>query len=93
MLRWKLNMRFIPDASQEVHFLFRLAITLKMPCLEADDFHSAEVKRMGDNLYRARLDRSNRPLFAIHCYQEKDLCPGIGAHQAACLRKIPFSQS
>lgn len=37
--------------------------------LEADDFRSAEVKKVGDNLYRARLDRSNRLLFAIHCYQ------------------------
>ncbi|MES9884504.1 MAG: UvrD-helicase domain-containing protein [Sedimenticola sp.] len=37
--------------------------------LEADDFRSAEVKKVGDNLYRARLDRSNRLLFAIHHYQ------------------------
>jgi hypothetical protein len=34
--------------------------------LEADDFRSAEVKKVGDNLYRARLDKSNRLLFAIH---------------------------
>jgi hypothetical protein len=37
--------------------------------LEADDFRSAEVKKVGDNLYRARLDRSNRLLFAIHHHQ------------------------
>ncbi len=37
--------------------------------LEADDFRSAEVKKVGDNLYRARLDRSNRLLFAIYHYQ------------------------
>ncbi len=37
--------------------------------LETDDFRSAEVKKVGDNLYRARLDRSNRLLFAIHRYQ------------------------
>jgi len=37
--------------------------------LEADDFRSAEVKKIGDNLYRARLDRSNRLLFGIHHYQ------------------------
>ncbi|HEB94644.1 MAG TPA: hypothetical protein ENI94_14555 [Gammaproteobacteria bacterium] len=37
--------------------------------LEADDFRSAEVKKVGDNLYRARLNRSNRLLFAIHRYQ------------------------
>jgi len=37
--------------------------------LEADDFRSAEVKKVGDNLYRARLDRSNRLLFEIRRYQ------------------------
>jgi hypothetical protein len=37
--------------------------------LEADDFRSAEVKKVGDNLYRARLDRTNRLLFAIYRYQ------------------------
>ena len=39
--------------------------------LEADDFRSAEVKKVGDNLYRARLDRSNRLLFSIYRYQEQ----------------------
>jgi hypothetical protein len=39
--------------------------------LEADDFRSAEVKKVGDNLYRARLDRRNRLLFAIYRYQEQ----------------------
>ena len=34
--------------------------------LAADDFRSAEVKKVGDNLYRARLDRSNRMLFALY---------------------------
>jgi hypothetical protein len=37
--------------------------------LEADDFRSAEVKKVGPNLYRARLDRSNRLLFSIYRYQ------------------------
>lgn len=37
--------------------------------LEADDFRSTEVKKVGDNLYRARLDRSNRLLFAIYHHQ------------------------
>jgi hypothetical protein len=37
--------------------------------LEADDFHSADVKKVGDNLYRARLDRRNRLLFSIHSFQ------------------------
>jgi hypothetical protein len=34
--------------------------------LERDDFRSAEVKKIGDNLYRAKLDKSNRLLFALH---------------------------
>ncbi len=34
--------------------------------LEAGDFRSAEVKKVGDNLYRARLDRSNRLLFSLY---------------------------
>ncbi len=37
--------------------------------LEADDFRSAEVKKVGDNLYRAKLDSSNRLLFSIYRYQ------------------------
>ena len=34
--------------------------------LEAGDFRSAEVKKVGPNLYRARLDRSDRLLFSLH---------------------------
>ena len=34
--------------------------------LAADDFRSADVKKVGDNLYRAKLDRSNRLLFALY---------------------------
>jgi len=37
--------------------------------LAADDFRSADVKKIGDNLYRARLDRSNRLLFALYRHQ------------------------
>jgi hypothetical protein len=37
--------------------------------LAADDFRSAEVKKVGDNLYRARLDRTNRLLFALYRHQ------------------------
>ncbi len=37
--------------------------------LGADDFRSADVKKIGDNLYRARLDRSNRLLFALYRHQ------------------------
>lgn len=39
--------------------------------LEAGDFRSAEIKKVGHNLYRARLDRSNRLLFSIHRYQDQ----------------------
>ena len=39
--------------------------------LEADDFRSADVKKVGSNLYRARLDRSNRILFSIYRYQDQ----------------------
>jgi len=34
--------------------------------LEAGDFRSADVKKIGPNLYRARLDRTNRLLFALY---------------------------
>jgi hypothetical protein len=37
--------------------------------LAADDFRSAEVKKVGENLYRARLDRNNRLLFALYRHQ------------------------
>src|SRR5919201_2269879 len=37
--------------------------------LEAGDFRSADVKKVGHNLYRARLDSSNRLLFALYHYQ------------------------
>jgi hypothetical protein len=39
--------------------------------LEAGDFRSADVKKLGPNLYRARLDSSNRLLFSISRYQEE----------------------
>src|SRR5712691_4476690 len=39
--------------------------------LEAGDFRSADVKKVGHNLYRARLDISNRLLFSLYRYQDK----------------------
>jgi hypothetical protein len=36
--------------------------------LENDDFRAAQVKKIGDNLYRARLDKSNRLLFSLYKY-------------------------
>ncbi len=37
--------------------------------LEADDFKSAEVKKVGDNLYRAKLNQRDRLLFSIYRHQ------------------------
>lgn len=37
--------------------------------LEADDFKSADVKKIGDNLYRARLNQSDRLLFSVYRHQ------------------------
>ena len=34
--------------------------------LEAGDFRSADVKKVGDNLYRARLDIHNRLVFSLY---------------------------
>ena len=31
--------------------------------LEVDDFKSADIKKVGDNLYRARLNKDYRQLF------------------------------
>jgi hypothetical protein len=39
--------------------------------LEAGDFRSADVKKVGPNLYRARLDSSNRLVFSLYRYQDK----------------------
>ena len=39
--------------------------------LEGGDFRSAQTKKVGDNLFRARLDRSNRLLFSFGRYQSQ----------------------
>ena len=39
--------------------------------IEADDFKSADVKKIGDNLYRARLNIKDRLLFSIYKYNGK----------------------
>ncbi len=39
--------------------------------LEKDDFRAAQVKKIGDNLYRARLDKSNRLLFSLYHYEHQ----------------------
>jgi len=55
----ELNPRKIPNFEKTKRFL------------EADDFRSAEVKKVGDNLYRARLDKSNRLLFSLYRHQDQ----------------------
>ena len=39
--------------------------------LQHDDFKSADVKKIDDNLYRAKLNRSDRVLFSIYQYAGK----------------------
>ena len=39
--------------------------------LEAGNFRAADVKKVGHNLYRARLDSSNRLLFSLYRYQDE----------------------
>jgi hypothetical protein len=39
--------------------------------LEAENFQAAEVKKVGDNLYRAKLDRSNRIIFSLYHYNHE----------------------
>ncbi|MGR8981439.1 MAG: ankyrin repeat domain-containing protein [Gammaproteobacteria bacterium] len=53
----ELNPKTIPGFAKMVNYL------------EADDFKSAEVKKVGDNLYRARLNQSDRLLFAVYRHQ------------------------
>lgn len=39
--------------------------------IENDDFRSADIKKVAHNLYRARLDRSNRLLLSIYRYKSE----------------------
>ena len=55
----ELNHRDIPGIAK-----FRKAI-------EADDFASADLRKVGANLYRARLNRSDRLLFSLHRHGEQ----------------------
>jgi hypothetical protein len=54
----QLNPKNIPNFSKMKEFL------------EAGDFRSADVKKVGHNLYRARLDTSNRLLFALYRFHD-----------------------
>lgn len=42
--------------------------------LEADDFSRADVRKVGDNLFRARLNRSDRLLFSLYRYEGETCC-------------------
>ncbi|MFZ2405809.1 MAG: hypothetical protein WAW41_11770, partial [Methylobacter sp.] len=37
-----------------------------------DDFKSAEIKKVGDNLYRAKLNQRDRLLFSIYRYEQQN---------------------
>ncbi|MDO9425005.1 MAG: ankyrin repeat domain-containing protein [Methylobacter sp.] len=39
--------------------------------LQDDDFKSADVKKVGDNLYRARLNQRDRLLFSVYQHQQQ----------------------
>ena len=42
--------------------------------LEADNFVSADVRKVGDNLFRARLNRSDRLLFSLYRHSGETCC-------------------
>ena len=57
--------------------------------LEAGDFRSADVKKIGENLYRARLDHSNRLLFSALPLPGRDVYSGARVHCQPRVRQIP----
>ena len=42
--------------------------------LEADNFAQADVRKIGDNLYRARLNKRDRLLFCLYKYESETVC-------------------
>lgn len=42
--------------------------------LEADNFRQADVKKVGNNLFRARLNKSDRLLFSFHRHGDETVC-------------------
>lgn len=42
--------------------------------IEANHFTQADVRKVGDNLYRARLNRNDRLLFSLYRYQNQCYC-------------------
>jgi len=55
----ELNPKTIPGLPKLIKFL------------ENDDFHSADVKKVGDNLYRAKLNRNDRIILSIYKHLDK----------------------
>ncbi|MTI12170.1 UvrD-helicase domain-containing protein [Sansalvadorimonas verongulae] len=45
-----------------------------LKALQAGNFDQADVRKIGDNLYRARLNRSDRLLFSMHSYKDSTYC-------------------
>ncbi|MBL4868983.1 MAG: UvrD-helicase domain-containing protein [Pseudomonadales bacterium] len=62
--------------------------------LEADDFRSAEVKKLADNLFRAKVDYAGRLIFSFYRYQQETYCllleflPNHEYHKSRFLRQV-----
>ena len=57
--------------------------------LEVSDFRSADVKKVGHNLYRARLDISNRLLFSLYRSHDHTYILVL-VHCPSRVQQIPF---
>ena len=42
--------------------------------IENNNFHQADVKKISDNLYRAKLSKTARLLFSVYQYQQQTYC-------------------
>ncbi len=42
--------------------------------IEANHFDQADVKKVADNLYRAKLSKTARLLFSVYQYQKQSYC-------------------
>ena len=58
--------------------------------LEQDNLRSADVKKVGDNLYRARLNRTDRLLFSIYRYKESTYALILEHIRNHCYEKSRF---
>lgn len=50
------------------------SLTKVRQLLETGNFRQAEVKKVGDNLFRARLNKSDRLLFSLYRYGQETVC-------------------